>query len=243
MLTGEFNSLLASGAINSTAPYNSFVNAGRHNLYRATDTLNYSPRFGFAWSPGGRENTVLRGGFGIFYDTFPAVVGDNFMTNLPGVVTVYNNPVGNASGVPWADTTTAASPYIQGANASSAIMSGFANGASYSSLLAALGPTFRTPNFVNQAGTFHTPYYEEWSLQLQQAIGTKSQFSLGYVGNHGVHIPVDNPGLNAFGAGFAPFPATPPTGCSDPPAPARPSSARCREVQLGRYLQLQRPDG
>ena len=30
--------------------------------------------------------------------------------------------------------------------------------------------------------------------------------SLGYVGNHGVHIPVENPALNAFGAGYAPFP-------------------------------------
>ena len=31
------------------------------------------------------------------------------------------------------------------------------------------------------------------------------------MGNHGVHIPVNNEGLNAYGAGFSPFPATVPT--------------------------------
>ena len=35
--------------------------------------------------------------------------------------------------------------------------------------------------------------------------------SISYVGNHGVHIPVNNEGLNAFGAGFSPFPDTVPT--------------------------------
>ena len=52
-------------------------------------------------------------------------------------------------------------------------MSGFANGASYNTLTAQLGSQFRTPTFHNQIGTFHTPYYEQWSLGLQQAMGTK----------------------------------------------------------------------
>ncbi|MCI0627768.1 MAG: carboxypeptidase regulatory-like domain-containing protein [Acidobacteria bacterium] len=33
-------------------------------------TLNLAPRLGLAWSPGGRK-TVLRGGFGVFYERFP----------------------------------------------------------------------------------------------------------------------------------------------------------------------------
>jgi hypothetical protein len=204
LLKGSFQNLLAAGLLSTTTPYNSIISGHNKQLYRSTDTINWAPRFGFAWTPLG-PNTVFRGGFGIFDDAFPAVVGDAFMTNLPGLVNVRIN------GAPWADTTTPASPYIQGKNSADAIMSGFDNGASWASLKAQLGSQFRTPSYNNQIGTFHTPYYEQWSFGFQQAIGDKTSLSVGYVGNHGVHIPVNNEGLNAFGAGFAPFPDTVPT--------------------------------
>jgi len=216
LLDSSFQSLLGSGAINPAAPYNSFINANRTNLYRGVDNINWGPRFGFAWSPGGSDKTVVRGGFGIFYDALAAGVVDNFMLNMPNVVTVYSNDV------PWADTTTPNSPYVQGAASAAAIKSGFANGASYDSLLAQLGPSFRTPTYINQSGTFHTPYYEQWSVGIQQALGDKASLSLGYVGNHGVRIPVENPWLNSYcnpnqGCAFNPgvLPSAPPTGCAN----------------------------
>jgi hypothetical protein len=205
LLDGNFNTLLNNGTISDSAPYNSFVQANRNSLYHGVDNINWGPRFGFAWSPGGSDKTVIRGGFGIFYDALAAGVADNFMLNLPNVVTVYSN------GAAWADTTTANSPYIQGAASAAAIRAGFVNGASYDSLKALLGSSFRTPTFFNQSGTFHTPYYEQWSLGIQQALGDKSSLSVGYVGNHGVRIPVDDNALNAYGAGFPPFPNSPPT--------------------------------
>ena len=200
----SFNNLLAAGLLSPTTPYNSIINGHNHQLYNATDKIDLAPRFGFAWSPLG-PNTVFRGGFGIFDDAFPGVVADSFMTNLPGLVNVRINAT------PWGDTTTAASPYIQGANSAAAIMSGFNSGASYASLKAALGSQFRTPGFNSQIGTFHTPYYEQWSFGMQQALGSMTTLSISYVGNHGVHIPVNNEGLNAYGAGFGPFPNTVPT--------------------------------
>jgi hypothetical protein len=197
--------MLANGQITPDTPYNQMIDANRHQVFRSTDTINWSPRFGFAWSPGGSDKTVVRGGFGMFYDALAAVLGDNFMTNLPNVVTVYSN------GVPWGDTTTPNSPYIQGAQSAAAIKAGFANGASFNSLTNELGAAFKTPTVVSQTGTLHTPYYEQWSFGIQQALGDRSSLSLGYNGNHGVHVPTNNPGLNAFGAGYAPFPSSAPT--------------------------------
>ncbi len=218
LLDSSFENLIGNGTINPATPYNQFIDANRTSLYRGVDSINWGPRFGFAWSPGGSDKTVVRGGFGIFYDALAAGVVDNYMLNIPNVVTVYNT-ANDTAGVPWADTVTANSPYIQGANSAAAIKAGFPNGASYDSLSAQLGPAFHTPTYNNQAGTFHTPYYEQWSVGLQQALGDKSAVSLTYVGNHGVRIPVENPWLNTYcnpGAGCAY-----PTGVL-PSAPATP---------------------
>ncbi len=208
--SGGFNTLLNAGLLSDDTPYNQIIQSGRKQLFRSTDSINWGPRFGFAWSPGGSDKTVVRGGFGIFYDALAAGVVDNFMLNPPTVVQENIGTIG-AGFTPWADTTSPNSPYVQGAASAAAIKSGFANGASYNSLVAELGSAFRVPGFYNQNGTFHTPYYEQWSFGIQQALGDKSSVSLGYVGNHGVRIPVENPFLNAYGAGFSPIPDAPPT--------------------------------
>jgi hypothetical protein len=204
LLDSSFNSLLAAGQLSPTTPYNSIIDANRHQVFRGTDMINWSPRVGFAWSPGGSDKTVVRGGFGIFYDALPAVIGDQFMLNLPGLVEE------RLPNVAWADTS-ANGAQAQAAASAAAIMNGFSNGASFASLQSQLGSAFRAPVFRSQAGTFHTPSYQQWSFGIQQAIGDKSSLSLGYVGNHGVDVPVYNEGLNAFGAGYSPFPATAPT--------------------------------
>ncbi len=161
------------------------INSGLNNVFRGTDTINWAPRFGFAWSPGGSDKTVVRGGFGYFYDAFPSIFADNSMTNLP-------NQVNEALiEVPWADQTTPTGAWQTAANSAAAIKSGFASGASFNSLSAAV-PGFAAPAFNSFLGTFHTPAYQEWNLQIEQALDDKSAFTLGYVGNHGIHEPVEN---------------------------------------------------
>jgi hypothetical protein len=180
LLTGSFY----SESTNINTPYNQMVEANQHQIFRSTDTLNWAPRFGFAWSPAGADKTVVRGGFGIFFDAFPAFLGDTFMTNLPGVV-----PTSQFGLLPWADQSTPASPWLIASNSAQQIQSGFASGASYASL-SATNPLFSSPAFGNALGTFHTPRYQEWSLQLEQQLDSKSSMTVAYIGNHGIHEPV-----------------------------------------------------
>ncbi|MGA7461327.1 MAG: carboxypeptidase regulatory-like domain-containing protein [Candidatus Korobacteraceae bacterium] len=200
LLNGPFTST----STNLSTPYNQMVNAGRNQIFSNVDRIDWAPRFGFAWSPHGSDKTVVRGGFGIFYDAFPAVLGDTFMTNLPGVVPT------TQFGVPWADQVTpGVSPWLIGATSAAGIRNGFANGASFNSLSAAI-PGFSAPNFGNMSGTFHVPRYQEWSLQLEQQLDSKSSMTLAYIGNHGIHEPLDS--FANAAAPYAGFPTTPYTG-------------------------------
>jgi hypothetical protein len=205
LFTGPFSTV--STAI--TTPYDQMIDANRHQIFRSVDAIDWAPRFGFAWSPGGSDKTVLRGGFGIFYDAFPAVLGDDFMTNIPTVipVTQFTSP-GVPTGVLWADQTTpGVSPWIIGSTTASQLRSGFPAGASYASL-SAVNPAFASPSFNNMSGTFHIPQYQEWSLQIEQQLDSKSSLSLAYIGNHGINEPVTN--YPNASAGFGGIPATAP---------------------------------
>ncbi len=203
--SAQYTGPFAAESTDPNTPYNTMINANLHQIFRGTDTINWAPRFGFAWSPG-NKSTVVRGGFGLFYDAFPAFIGDQFMVNLPGVVPITLC----CNGYNWADPTSAGAG-AQASSSAAAISAGFAGGASFNSLSAQLPGVFAPPNFTSQTGTFHTPLYQEWSLQLEQAVGDKASFALAYVGNHGIHEPTLNY-PNVFASGVAGLPVSPLSG-------------------------------
>ena len=61
--------------------------AGRNSVSRTanvrSDWNNYAPRFGFAYSLPGRKDTVIRGGYGIFYDVLQENNTEGTRTNPP----------------------------------------------------------------------------------------------------------------------------------------------------------------
>jgi Carboxypeptidase regulatory-like domain len=47
------------------------------------DKNNWAPRLGLAWTPGSRESTVLRAGYGIYYDQSALAPGEGLYFNVP----------------------------------------------------------------------------------------------------------------------------------------------------------------
>jgi Carboxypeptidase regulatory-like domain/TonB dependent receptor len=185
-LSGDF--LNISHDVNQA--YNQAIISGQHQVLPSYTAVEWLPRFGFTWTPFGLKNTVLRGGFGLFADSFPGTVADQLLSNPPlqAGFNIASAPLSSA--VPGNQAQVAA-------QSNAAFQQAFANGGTLASIQNAV-PGFTPPTINNVASRIQNPRYEEWNLQLEQALGQKMKVSLNYVGNHGIHEVVQNPGLNAF---------------------------------------------
>jgi hypothetical protein len=187
-LSGAFQDL------NRTDPVNQALRTGLNKAFPSVTSIVYEPKAGFAWSPFGAKNTVIRGGIGIFSDAIPTGGIDDILTNAPNdpSFVLFNGALSPAAAGNLNGQATAAN---------AAFRANFANGGAV--------PAF---NFFNP-GKVQIPRYNEWDLEVQQALGWHTTVSAKYVGNHGEHEEITNPALNAFsptGAAFGSLPLTQP---------------------------------
>ena len=199
--SGGFDAI--SHDVNS--PYNQSIQTGKSQLFDGLERVVWQPRFGFTFSPKGR-NMVIRGGAGIFSDLYPAQLTDLLVTNAP-TVSVF---LVTGSGIP---VFGSGGGFDLAASDNAAFKSAFANGGTLSSIQAQI-PTFTGPNYYTVVPSFKNPRYAEWNLEVQQAFGDKTVATLGYVGNHGSNLAVQQNGLNAY-CKVCPF-GTLPTSAPDP---------------------------
>ncbi len=138
---------------------------GLNGLYER-DLHDFGPRLGFAWEVA--KNTVIRAGYGIYYDYVPQdILIANFTTSA-GVVT---NPIGPKAILPLNFDPTA----FNGTNSTpnAPIMNGIAS-PPYS--------IFVTPQ------NFHSPYTQNWNFNVQQKLVENASFEARYVGSKGTHL-------------------------------------------------------
>jgi len=135
---------------------------GQGRLYQP-DYNNVAPRVSVAWDVTGHQKTVVRAGFGIFYDAYSQ---DMFMGHLP-----FN------------------SFYDPGAAYSGAGPNPILLGNAFKLPLGSTPSAFETgsPMFDRFGVDQHlrTPYMENYNLNLQQQITRKMTLQLGYVGSQG----------------------------------------------------------
>ncbi len=138
---------------------------GVNGLYNR-DLHDFAPRVGFAWSA--LKNTVVRGGYGIYYDYVPQ---DLFIANFTTSAGVATNPIGPQAVLPLSFDPTAFNGTNPTPNAP--IMNGVA-GPPYS--------IFVTPR------NFHSPYTQNWNLNVQQKLAQNASVEARYVGSKGTKL-------------------------------------------------------
>jgi hypothetical protein len=201
-LSGPFESISHDPA----QPYNQAISK-RQQAFFHKEAVDWAPRFSFAWQPlGVSHNTVVRGGFGLFYE-LTGGFATYFSQNPPLVNHV---SVFGAYNLAPAETN---SLFKVAAASNAAFVEGFAAGDNLAQIEAS-DPHFFPPSIIVATSNPRLPQYQKWSLEVQQTLGTNTSVTLGYYGNHGIHEFVQNPSANAFGWG--PFPATV---CASPPVP------------------------
>ncbi len=135
--------------------------SGWDGLYQASKT-NFGPRVGFAYDLSGRGRTVVRGGFGIVYET---------LLQASTVQQIENNPPFSASAI-----TTTPTPLARD-NGPSTTLLDLRSTAQPSQSLAAIPSQLRSP------------YSVQFSFDVQQALGSAWLVEVGYRGTRGVHLP------------------------------------------------------
>jgi hypothetical protein len=152
------------GLFNNVDPTTGAVFAvGPNRLYQP-DYRNVAPRISGAWDVLGNGKTVLRAGYGIFYDAFSQ---DLFMGHLPFSSSFDPGPA--YSGLPGSGQVFFGSP----------------NGIPFTSGSPVYGNYQPMQDEFGVNPNIRTPYLENYNLNLQQQVTRKMVVQIGYVGSQG----------------------------------------------------------
>ncbi|MGH9470424.1 MAG: carboxypeptidase regulatory-like domain-containing protein [Terriglobia bacterium] len=160
----------ASAGLFAAYPYTTTAALGLPESYFIPDTNNWAPRFGFAYRPFSSMATVIRGGYGVFYNFNPAFVGPQQDTlNPPWGGTALNY----STGLPGKPTT----PFLPDLT----FQNPFPSGKQQSNV-----PAHPTINIMDR--NFLNPVAQQWNLTLEHQFGKNWMARGTYLGSQTHHI-------------------------------------------------------
>lgn len=125
------------------------------------DHNNFAPRFGFAYRPFNNARTVIRGGYGIFYNIIPVYIGIRqiSLTNTPFQLSE------NFESGATSPTLTLANPFPGGG---------------------AISPN---PNITAVNRQISNTYSQQWNFTVERELVADLGLRLSYIGNKGTRVP------------------------------------------------------
>ncbi len=154
--------LVERGIVGDSSYYKA---AGRRNPKDASKNV-FAPRLGFAFRPFGGAETVIRGGYGVFWDSYEG-------REIDGAADIYPY-VSRGNYIQTADQTT-------GLKTTNDLFPSFAD----------LGPATPAANTflaVNISPDPKNPYVQQWSVGVQREILRSTIFELNYIGTKGSNL-------------------------------------------------------
>ncbi len=150
-------------SVTNPAALSAGINTGRIN----TDTNNFGPRIGFAYSPGSDNKSAIRGGWGLFYGNTPSIlIGTAHSNNAINVQTLTFGPAlipsypNNMCGAPAAAAGCAVPA----------------------------GGSASLPTIYEFTRNYQEPTVMQYNLQYERQIGQSMSVTVGYLGVHGTHL-------------------------------------------------------
>ncbi len=162
-----------------------FATRGNPAAYQ-TESHIFSPRFGFAWSPKAMQNTVIRGGFGIF--VYP--IGTE-----GGLPPSSSQPPLNQEG--FSQTTQMTVTNNNFLTPATTLANPFPNGIQPPGTPAGLA-TFLGQNITFFNPNVRNPYSIRWNFGFERQLPGDMVLEVVYIGNHSVHLPIAATNLNGI---------------------------------------------
>ena len=172
---------------------------GNNAIYR-NDYGNWQGRFGMALRL--TDKTVLRGGYGRFYDSWSSVIqlAQNYEGNWPDIGQQIANNLNHVGGV----SATNGDPFNIGSNP----------------VIPTPASPFNQVNWFMDPTAYKMPYSDQWNIGIEQQLGSHTVLSLTYVGAHDLQLNLGGyrntavtpgPGDAATVASRRPYPYITPT--------------------------------
>lgn len=186
-----FNTMSHSADI----PYIDSFSPGQTSILPSVEGMVWEPRLGVAWTPFD-ENTVIRGGVGLFTDLYPGEILGNITTNFPQV-NLWNVDPGTSSVAFGPGFTNSGPAFV--ANCNSTFSSNYKAGGTLANYVgAAPACASALPNYFGAPAKFLNPKYLEWNLEIQHKFASNLALTVDYVGDHGYDELLLDPYMNSF---------------------------------------------